>query len=140
MACLKITRQGITVDPERVDGLMRMSQPTNLGDVWQFNSAVGWMDSREHCTLFGVSSKLTRLRTKAMKKVKGKDIVAARRITLEQTGWTADHQRAWDTIHESLVTATHDMYFVRSVIGACRRVYSRTHPPKGGLTRSHNAQ
>ena len=99
---LKITRQGITVDPDRLAGLMNVSPPRNLGDVWQFNAAVGWI--REDIPLFSeASAVLSELVHKALKTKTRRNMAAARRITLEQAGWTQRHQDAWDTIKRSMM-------------------------------------
>ena len=59
---LKITREGIEVDPERVNGLLNLPSPENIGDVWQFNAAAGWI--RDEIPLFSeASTKLTDLIT-----------------------------------------------------------------------------
>ena len=47
---LRITRQGITVDPERTQGLRTMPLPKNLGDGCQFTAAVNWI--RDDIPLF----------------------------------------------------------------------------------------
>ena len=99
---LKVTRQGITVDPDRLTGLMNVSPPRNLGDVWQFNAAVGWI--REDIPLFSeASAVLSELVHKAIKPKTRRNMAAARRISLEQAGWTQRHQDAWDTIKRSMM-------------------------------------
>ena len=100
---LKITREGIEVDPERVNGLINLPAPENIGDVWQFNAATGWI--RDEIPLFSeASTKLTDLITASLKGHKKRNMKAARKISLEKAGWTSMHQGAWDTIHKSLLT------------------------------------
>ena len=99
---LKISREGIKVDPERINGLLKMPQPDNIGDVWQFNASAGWI--REELPLFSeASTTLTDLITGSLKGLKKRDMRAARKISLAKAGWKQEHQRAWDTIRKSLM-------------------------------------
>ena len=80
---LKVTRQGITVDPERIKGLLHMPKPKNLGDVWQFVAAAGWI--RDEIPLLSeAASVLTELRVNAMKNCKRKNMAAANNT---EAGW-----------------------------------------------------
>ena len=40
---LRVNREGIGVDPDRLTALRNVSPPQNVGDVWQFNAAAGWI-------------------------------------------------------------------------------------------------
>ena len=63
---LRITREGITVDPERLTGLRHISPPRDVGDVWQFTASVGWI--RDDIPLLTESTGvLSELITKALK-------------------------------------------------------------------------
>ena len=98
---LKVTREGIKVDPARLQGLREMPLPKNLGDVWQFNSTAGWI--RDDIPLFSAASSiLTDCRTKAMKSCKRRNMAAARRITLTQAGWGVKEMEAWKAIKRAL--------------------------------------
>ena len=99
---LRITREGIAVDPERIKGLLELPEPKNLGDVWQFVAAAGWI--RDEIPLFSEAAAiLTELRVQAMQGCKRKNMAAARRIKLKQAGWSQAHQRAWETIKAAML-------------------------------------
>ena len=77
-----VSRQGVTVDPERLAGLVNISPPRHVGDVWQFNSAAGWI--REDVPLFSEAvATLSDLVTQALKKSKKRNMAHAKRITLK---------------------------------------------------------
>ena len=99
---LKITREGITVDPERIKGLLGMPTPKNLGDVWQFVAAAGWIRD-DIPMLSDAAAVLTDLRINAMKKCKRKNMAAARRITLKRAGWSNEHTITWITIRNAML-------------------------------------
>ena len=99
---LLVTREGISVDPARTKGLREMPPPKNVGDVWQFNAAAGWI--RDEIPLFSeASSVLSAFRTKALQGRKRKNMNAAKRIKLRDAGWGADEQQAWDTIQDAML-------------------------------------
>ena len=98
---LRISREGIGVDPDRLRGLKGVSKPLNVGDVWQFNAAAGWI--RKDIPLFSeASSVLSEFVAAAIKGTKKKNMAAARRISLQAAGWKPRHQRAWDAIKDAL--------------------------------------
>ena len=105
-----MTREGITVDPDRLTALRNVSPPRNLGDVWQFNAAAGWI-RRDNPLYSESSSILTDIVTRGLRHAKGrKNLAAARRVSLESAGWGAQHQRAWENIRKGLLETITSSY------------------------------
>ena len=101
---LKISREGITVDPVRVKGLQEVEQPKTVGDVWQFNAGANWI--REDIPLLSKpAAVLTQFRVNALKHKKRKNMQAAQKITLAQAGWKREHQEAWEQIKAMMLQA-----------------------------------
>ena len=98
---LKITRDGVTVDPDRIKGLVNISAPRHVGDVWQFNAAAGWV--REDIPLFSeASAVLQQFVTNALKGKPKRNMAAAKRISLQKAGWAKDQQQAWERLKHAL--------------------------------------
>ena len=101
---MKITREGITVDPLRVQGLREIEQPKNVGDVWQFNAGANWI--RDDIPLLSKPAAiLTDFRVQALKGKKRRNMQAAKRISLAEAGWTHVHQEAWESIRQMMMQA-----------------------------------
>ena len=106
---LRVTRQGITVDPERVAGLLNMPQPKTVGDVWQFEASAGWI--RDDVPLFSQpAAVLSAFRTQALAKCKRKNMAAASKLKLCEAGWGEAEQAAFQQIREALVQTIHTSY------------------------------
>ena len=106
---LRVTRDGITVDPERVAGLLNMPDPITVGDVWQFEASAGWI--REDVPLFSESAAvLTDFRTKALKPFKRKNMVAASKLKLRNTDWGEKQQAAFQAIKDALLQTIYTSY------------------------------
>ena len=98
---LHISGDGITVDPERLQGLQALPNPVTVGDVWRFKASVGWI--RPDVPLLAVAEDdLNQLITTALKDAKRRDMRAADRIPIATAGWEKKHQDAWDAIKEAL--------------------------------------
>ena len=98
---LHVSGQGVTVDPERLQGLQALPYPATIGDVWRFKASVGWM--RPDVPLLAVAEdKLNQLITAALKGLKKRDMKAADRIPIMAAGWTDNHREAWDLIKAAL--------------------------------------
>ena len=101
---LRITRDGITVDPDRVKGLQEVEQPKTVGDVWQFNAGANWI--REDIPLLSKpAAVLTQFRTQALKGKKKRNLKAAQKITLDDAGWSDEQQDAWESIKTMMMQA-----------------------------------
>ena len=101
---LKITRQGITVDPVRIKGLVDVPQPKTVGDVWQFNAGANWI--REDVPLLSKpAAVLTDFRVRALKGKKRKNMQAVQKISLAQAGWSDKEQHAWQEIKQMMIQA-----------------------------------
>ena len=106
---LRVTRDGITVDPERVAGLLNMPEPVTVGDVWQFEASAGWI--REDVPLFSESAAvLTDFRTKALKPFKRKNMAAASKLKLRSTDWGEKEQAAFQAIKDALLQTIYTSY------------------------------
>ena len=98
---LKVSGQGVAVDPERLAGLKAMPAPTTVGDVWRFKASVGWI--RPEIPLLAVAEDvLNTFITTALKSAKKRDMRAADKITLGSAGWARQHRDAWDLINTAL--------------------------------------
>ena len=98
---LHVSGAGVTVDPERLQGLQALPNPVTVGDVWRFKATVGWI--RPDVPLLAVAENdLNHLITNALKGLKKRDMRAADRIPVASAGWEDKHQRAWDLIKKAL--------------------------------------
>ena len=55
---LKVSGQGVSIDPVRLEGLKTMPAPTTVGDVWRFKASVGWI--RPENPLLSVAEGITK--------------------------------------------------------------------------------
>ena len=98
---LKVSGQGVSVDPERLEGLKTMPAPTTVGDVWRFKASVGWI--RPEIPLLSVAEGiLNEFVTVSLRPHKKRDMRAADKILLATAGWGRQHRDAWDIIKRAL--------------------------------------
>ena len=92
----KISAEGITLDPRRIDGLLSMQRPETAGDLQQFICAVNWMRSGipNYTTAIGKLQAL--LLTLTAKHGAKKSRLA--KVVLGTDLWTPDMQAEFDHI------------------------------------------
>ena len=106
---LHVSRQGITVDPARVQGIVNMPEPRTVGDVWKFHATAGWV--REDIPLFSqAASQLSEFVTEALKNKPRRNMRAAEKIKLSKTAWSPKHLKAWNTVKQGILTAVTTSY------------------------------
>lgn len=114
---LHVSGKGVTVNPERLQGLRSLPNPVTVGDVWRFKASVGWI--RPDVPLLAVAEDdLNQLITGALKDLKKRDMRAADKIPIAAAGWEQKHQDAWDTIKQALTQCIITSFRDRRII-AC---------------------
>ena len=114
---LLVSGAGVSVDPDRLQGLRALPYPTTVGDVWRFKASVGWI--RPDIPLLAVAeTDLNDLITAALKGLNKRDMKAADRIPVANAGWGPKHKTAWDLIKKALTECITTSFRDRTMI-AC---------------------